>query len=184
MLKVLVVCTANQCRSPLVAALLRRRSAELGLRVGVASAGVSATDGAPPSSGSVREAEGRGVDLADHRAQSLDPELVLEAHVIVAMEVAHVEHLAGRFPGSLNETFTLVELAEMGSQVPPLPGEGAQRWLDRAGRERSLRSLRRRGLDVDDPIGGTDRDYREMADRVEELLAAWLKDLAIATQSE
>lgn len=183
-LKVLVVCTANQCRSPLVAALLRRKGAETGVAVAVASAGTDARQGSRASEGSVVEAQRLGLDLTTHRSVGLDPEVMLEADLVVTMEAGHVERLAGRFPGCLAETFTLIELAEMAVAVPPLAGEGAMAWLDRASGDRSLRTLRRTGIDIDDPIGGRQADYHRMAEQVEGLTAIVVDALRIATQSD
>ncbi|HLM19682.1 MAG TPA: low molecular weight phosphotyrosine protein phosphatase, partial [Acidimicrobiia bacterium] len=46
-LRILVVCTANQCRSPLTAAMIARRAAESGVELVVTSAGTQAVDGMP-----------------------------------------------------------------------------------------------------------------------------------------
>ena len=45
--RVLVVCSANQCRSPLGAAVLADRLERLGLAVAVDSAGTRASEGIP-----------------------------------------------------------------------------------------------------------------------------------------
>ena len=62
MTRVLVLCTANQCRSPLGAALLRRRAAERGLAIEVLSAGLGES-GHPATEPTVAAAALAGIDL-------------------------------------------------------------------------------------------------------------------------
>jgi protein-tyrosine phosphatase len=62
---ILVACTANICRSPMAAAILRRRIADLGLedQITVSSAGVWAEEGRDASANAVTTLADRGMDL-------------------------------------------------------------------------------------------------------------------------
>src|SRR2546429_6572121 len=68
---VLFVCTGNICRSPIAEGLFRRL---LGNRrdIEVASAGVHAVCGQPPSLYAVQVCEAEAVDIRDLRSQPLD----------------------------------------------------------------------------------------------------------------
>lgn len=70
--RILFVCLGNICRSPLVEAVARKRCAEAGLVVDVASCGTGdwhVGQGADPRM--VRAAAAAGFDLAPHRARQL-----------------------------------------------------------------------------------------------------------------
>ncbi|MBK1655011.1 arsenate reductase/protein-tyrosine-phosphatase family protein [Allochromatium vinosum] len=85
---ILIVCTANICRSPMGEALLRRR---LGARAVVVSAGTRALAGQPADE-RVRELLlEQGLDLSTHRARSVQPDLLRWADLILAMEHQHLQ---------------------------------------------------------------------------------------------
>ena len=88
--RVLVVCSANQCRSPLAGALLVREVAFRGLPVEVLTAGVSTTAGRPATSGTVEAAADLGIDLRSHASRPVDRDLLAGADLVVGMERLHV----------------------------------------------------------------------------------------------
>ncbi len=99
MKRVLFVCAGNTCRSPMAAALLRHRIAELGLddRVQVDSAGVSAIPGDPihPQAARILQAHG----LACHnQARRFTAEDWKEADLIVAMDYRNLAAIVERRP--------------------------------------------------------------------------------------
>jgi protein-tyrosine-phosphatase len=72
--------------------IARRKIAERGLSdIEVASAGTSAWADAPASDGSLLVAMEHGLDLSEHRARQLSPELVAGSEIILAMGPHHVE---------------------------------------------------------------------------------------------
>jgi len=89
---VLFVCTGNTCRSPMAEAIARRLVEERGLAtVTVGSAGTSAWPDAPASDGALLVAMELGMDLSQHRARQLSPELVAGADLILTMGPHHLE---------------------------------------------------------------------------------------------
>ena len=89
---ILAVCTANICRSPMVEALLKHafEAEPSPLReLRVASAGVAARAGDPPSANSVEVMKKVGLDIAAHRSQPLTPGLIEEASAIFVMTESH-----------------------------------------------------------------------------------------------
>lgn len=135
---VLVVCTANVCRSPMGEYLLRR---ELGpdSRWEVRSAGVAAGEGMPASAQSVLAMAELGEDLTGHVSQPLTRELVDAASLVVVMTADHAARVRWRYPNSA----TKVRLLK--SFMPTDDGE----------------------TDIPDPIGLSDMTYRRVRDEMQ-----------------
>jgi len=97
---ILVACTANVCRSPMAAGLLRRQLAAKGFdaRHRVVSAGVWATEDAPASENAVATMAERGIDISDHRSRSLNSEEVAGADLILVMTREHARLIRHTWP--------------------------------------------------------------------------------------
>ncbi len=86
MLRLLVVCSGNTCRSPLAEGLLRRALGPT--HASVTSAGVAATEGLSMTPEALACAVLLGVDAAEaarHRSRRLDAQLLSSAHLVLAM---------------------------------------------------------------------------------------------------
>ena len=114
MKSVLFVCTGNICRSPIAEGLFRRL---IGNRkdIEVASAGVHAVRGQPPSLYAVQVCESEGVDISGLRSEPLTNELVNRATHIFAMTGAHLETIHMLFPQGAEKTFLVREFEEPGA---------------------------------------------------------------------
>ncbi len=109
--RILAVCTANICRSPMVEILLRQRlDPDL---FEVASAGVQGWDAAPVDSMVVLELERLGARAEGFSSRALTDDLVENADLILTATREHRSELLGRHPGALRRTFTLREFAEL-----------------------------------------------------------------------
>ncbi|HJQ21773.1 MAG TPA: low molecular weight protein arginine phosphatase [Gemmatimonadaceae bacterium] len=138
-MRILFVCTGNTCRSALAEGIARKVIIERGLTdVDVQSAGTSAWDGAPASDGALLVGMERGLDLSQHRAQMLTPELVENASLILAMGPHHLERIEAL--GGSGRAFLITDFASYGSSARP----------------------------VTDPIGGELDMYRATADELGE----------------
>jgi protein-tyrosine phosphatase len=101
---ILFVCTGNTCRSPLAAALCRKRLADR-LECAVAdlpsrgfevtSAGLAAMRGEPAAADAVTVAHELGADLSDHASRPATADLLSDADMIVGMTAGHLQGLAG-----------------------------------------------------------------------------------------
>jgi glycine hydroxymethyltransferase len=113
---VLFVCTGNICRSPIAEGLFRRL---LGNRrdIEVASAGVHAVRGQPPSLYAVQVCEEEGVDISGLRSQPLTAALIDRATHIFAMTGAHLETIQMLFPHGPEKSFLLREFEEPDTTV-------------------------------------------------------------------
>ncbi len=113
---VLFVCTGNICRSPIAEGFFRRL---VGNRkdIEVASAGVHAVRGQPPSLYAVQVCEEQGVNISDLRSQPLTAGLVDRATHIFSMTGAHLETIQMLFPQGAEKSFLLREFEEPGATV-------------------------------------------------------------------
>lgn len=96
---VLVVCHGNVCRSPYLAAILRR---DMGASVVVESAGFVGPGREVPAHAAL-VAGRRGIDLSAHRSQTISPKL-LGADLIIVMDPRQrsaIDHLVVRARGSI-----------------------------------------------------------------------------------
>lgn len=116
--RVLVVCTANICRSPAAATLLSRRWSDLGDLVEVSSAGVTAFDGAPACEvgGHLADEYVPGAARA-HAARRVTADLLLGADLVLALDRGHRGALARLAPASRPHTFTLRQVARLADLV-------------------------------------------------------------------
>ncbi|SDF26874.1 protein-tyrosine phosphatase [Blastococcus aurantiacus] len=152
---ILVVCTANVCRSPAAEVLLR---AALGpaSRIAVGSAGLRARVGEPMAPEMARLLS---VPAETVRARQFAAEAAREAGLVLTMTRAHRAAVVSAVPAALRRTFTLrefaalVELAEEAGAVPHTgPGERLTDLVRLAPRYRGLRTSGPDD-DVDDPYG-------------------------------
>jgi glycine hydroxymethyltransferase len=113
---VLFVCTGNICRSPIAEGLFRRL---IGNRkdIEVASAGVHAVRGQPPSLYAVEVCEEDGVDISNLRSQPLIAALVDQATHIFGMTGAHLESIHMLFPHGADKAYLFREFEEPGATV-------------------------------------------------------------------
>ena len=86
--RILVVCVGNICRSPMAEAVLRNalRNQE---GITVESAGLGAMVDWPPAEFAEELMAERGLDIANHRARQLTPEILHEADLVLVMESGH-----------------------------------------------------------------------------------------------
>lgn len=135
-----MVCTANQCRSPMAEHLLKRR---LGPRSKwtVSSAGTSAIPGFPASRSAVEAMADLGADLSGHRARLVTKELIDLAGIVITMTRSQRDEIVARFPGARDKVFTLRSIA----------GDSS-------------------GRDIEDPVGMAGDDYRRTRDEIDETI--------------
>ena len=100
--KVLFVCTANVCRSPMAEAIFNALAEEGGLAWRAASVGVAALEGEDITPNARAALEEVGIYTREHRARQVSEAMLGEADLVLAMGPRHVATLRRRF-GSLSE---------------------------------------------------------------------------------
>jgi len=172
--RILVVCTANQCRSPMAAALLEARLREARIDAAVASAGLY-EGGRPAWPEAVAVLRKRGLDLSTHLSARLDADVARAADLVLGMTREHVREVVALAPDAYPRTFTYKELVRRGEAMPRL-GAPLLDWLADLSAQREPRDLLGAAAadDVEDPIGGTRRRFRATADELDDLAARLL----------
>ena len=124
MANVLIICTANVCRSPVAEALLQDRLYKRGLEDWqVDSAGTWATKGQPASHYSIEVLAEQGLDIAKHSSRAVDDQMIGESDLVVCMELGHVEALKAEFPQYASRIYALSEMTgELYSIHDPIGG--------------------------------------------------------------
>ena len=120
-LRVLMVCTANICRSPMAEWLLRAAAEERNLAMTVSSAGFLFDD-QPASPMVVELMKDRGHDLSGHRSRKVTKEMVEEADLVLTMEYEQVQRISSLTPFDISDlrgsvtprtVFAFVEFVEV-----------------------------------------------------------------------
>ncbi len=171
-LRLLVVCTANVCRSPVAERLLARHLADRGVDAEVRSAGVDGGRLAVHED-TVVAAQTLDLDLSDHESRLLLPDMIATegADLVIAMTREHLREVVAMEPGAWPRAFTLKELAR---QAPTLPlDEPVEERIAPAAKDRAATELMSPSPDDDlaDPYGGPARAHLEMVREVDALTA-------------
>ncbi len=150
--RIVTVCTANICRSPAAAALLRRGLAGLFPGAEVRSVGTAALSGSPACERTSALLDGSLAEhypamplnrreREDHRSRLMVRQDVEQAALILALDRSHRSAVARLLPSSRSRTFTLRQAAAAAAAVtgelrtgrlpdgaPPLPADPAGRF--------------------------------------------------------
>ena len=170
---VLVVCSANQCRSPMGAALLRREVHHRNPEVVVASAGVLAHDGSPATAGTVQAARDFGIDLHGHRSQAATRDVIAGSDLVLGMERMHVREAVVLDPRAFARSFTLKEIVRRGEEHGHRQlGETQAEWLAAVHQGRRPNAMLGTSTDDDvaDPTSDWSTDHEAMAAEVDDLV--------------
>lgn len=144
---VLVICTANICRSPVAEGLLRDRLHKQGLtHWTVSSAGTWAQVRRGASQNSVVVMNERGLDISNHLAQMVEAKHLREADLVLCMETGHAEALRAEFHQYAPKVYLLTEMAG-------------------------------RNYSINDPYGQSLSAYKLMANEVEEIIDEGLEEI-------
>jgi protein-tyrosine phosphatase len=119
--KVLFVCRANVCRSPMAEAILDARAQDGRLPLRAASAGVAALAGEEMAPNSRAALEEVGIHAGGHRARQVDEAMLAEADLVLAMSPRQVATLRQRFGGPPGRIYTLPEYALGASSEEGIP---------------------------------------------------------------
>lgn len=161
--EIVVVCSGNRFRSPLVAAYLREATKGLPVRVG--SAGTLDLGALPALEGAVRAARELDLDLSGHSSRFVGNVALAAADLVLGFERMHVTTAVVDGGVPRDRVFTLPELVSLLEQYEPQAADPIER-----AREAIAQANRARGRDsglrlpeVDDPIGTSARAQRRTA---------------------
>lgn len=184
---ILVVCTGNICRSPLIERLLQR---ELDRRWGqgqitVSSAGTLGLDARPMDARAAAVLTALGGDPAGHRARRLEEPMVARADLVLAAAREHRAAVTVLHPKALRYSFTYIDFANLAAHLPDdlLPqGNDAGEHLRQvvrllAGRRGLTLPVSGAQADIVDPYCRDDAVYAQMRQQVEAVTPAAVRVL-------
>ena len=175
--RIMVVCTANICRSVMAEYFLRRAIEARGLTdIEVSSCGLMYDD-EPASDAVLAILAERGIDASAHRSRKFTPELLDGADLVVAMERRHARELAVAAEGASSRVHTLGALVDWLAEHEAPADTPAERVARFAAQRRSSDLLGSGADEVPDPHGRSKRVHRKSADRIEALCDALLDGL-------
>lgn len=169
-IRFLIVCTANRCRSPMAATLLRDRLRAVDAPTLVSSAGTLAEDGLPAMRYALVAVNG----TAGHSSRLVTADLLEEADLVLCMTREHVRTIAMLSPDAFERTFTLTEFVRRAAAAGPRRSDETMKsWLAwiATGRRTSDLVGYHDADDIDDPIGLPAEAYRRCAAEIDALLA-------------
>jgi len=170
--RVLAVCTANICRSPMIEILLRANLSPERFEVG--SAGVRGFDGAPMDGMSAMELLRLGQSADAFASRPISTYLVDSSDLILTATRAHRSSVLSLNPLALRRTFTLVEFAALAALVEaeeelPEGRDGLRAMVAAAARQRTRAPSE---VDIDDPYRRSPEVHRRTADQIAEAVQA------------
>lgn len=172
-IKLLFVCTAGRCRSPIAAALFEKHLEQPSPQVITArSVGVEYTGEPTPSIG-ISLLEELGVHLPSNRSTQLTKELVDDSDLVLGMTREHVRDVLELSAEAWPKTFTLKEFARRVEQAPPRHRhQRLDDWLASLSADREPHDLFSTESDDDlmDPFGQRTKVWRQVINEVDELM--------------
>ena len=124
MAHIVIICTANICRSPVAEALLRDRLSKRGLdEWTVSSAGTWAMQVRGAAENSIQVASEYGLDIQDHEARMVEEQYLSEADLVLCMETGHAEALRAEFADQAYKVYLLSEMSGRAYSVSDPYGE-------------------------------------------------------------
>ena len=136
--------------------LFQKMVDDAGGDIEVCSAGIGAFDGMEPSRNSTIVMKEEGIDITQQRSAQLRPEMVEECTHIFGMARHHCEAVLAYFPEAAEKTFVLRELIVDDS-------------LD---------------MEVPDPIGGEEEEYRLTRNLIKEAMPSIFRFVATGNPDE
>lgn len=180
--RVLFVCTANLCRSPLAQYLLldalRQRGPQAARAWNVESAGTHASGGADMHPFAARVLDERSVSHSGFRSRPLDVEAIAAADLVLTAGRQHRRIVVEASPGAVRRTFTIRQFANLADVMPRASATADLRtYLDEQVPNARAHATRTDDDEIADPVGKNIRAFRRSADVIERALGTVVNHL-------
>ena len=183
--RVLFVCTANHCRSPIAEQLLRYTVSQKFASPDawtVESAGTDIPGRWPLHEYASAVLAERIPAVADHVSTSMDTTIVRGADLVLTATRRHRSVVASTVPAAIGRSFTILQFARLCAEVSPIQGDdpgalGRQLVVEAKLARSTLQPVPGDQDDLPDPIGQPIAQFRVCADRLQAAIDAILRPL-------
>jgi protein-tyrosine phosphatase len=194
MFRVLMVCTANHCRSPMAAQLMQQAAAD---RFGdgawqVDSAGTNIPGPWPIHEHAAAVLVQRLGRVAPHTSQPLSSTVIAGSDLILTASRRQRGIVVKAVPAAIGRTFTIRQFARLSDAVGARPAGAGPADADELGRwlvteaklaRSSLQPVPGDEEDLPDPMGGQLADFEVCADRLQDAIDRILRPLPAAASA-
>ena len=190
--RVLMVCTANHCRSPIAQQLLAHEAVALfGADEAwrVESAGTDVRAPWPLHDHAHTVLAERLPEVALHHSADLTPAAIDRADLVLTASRHHRSTVVSMVPASIGRTFTILQFARLCTQVAPIvsadSGELGRQLVIQAKLARSsLQPVPVEMDDLADPMGHGVAEFRTCADELQVAIDAMLRPLQLSVDGQ
>lgn len=178
---VLILCTANRCRSPMAEYLLRACIEELDLDWSITSSGLHAYEGGLMHPFAVTALHHRGIQVDEAwTTRRLDSARLAASDLILTATHQHLSTLITSSPAVVRRSFVLGQFARLLDHVTDVPRARTPAELIRlAGQARALMQPRAQQFDdVRDPIGHKQQVFDACANELSAAMRVIARHLA------
>lgn len=169
-LRVLMVCTANLCRSPMMEFLFRDELTRRAIDWQVSSAGTRARPGLPAYPHTIKVLGEYGFDLTDWRSTPLSTQLLQSSDLVITAAEEHRSWVLEMSPASMGTVYPLRQLAHIldtvGGPAPVDADTSLVEWVANA--RTRVQPVPAGSIDLEDPIGRSLRHFRRCRGLVDE----------------
>ncbi|HHU62010.1 MAG TPA: low molecular weight protein arginine phosphatase [Natronincola sp.] len=158
---VLFVCTGNTCRSVMAEYLLKHHAEKKGISLRVSSAGVGAFSGDSANKHAVDVLAELGIDAGEHRSSLVNPYLLEEFDLVLAMTESHKYQLLQAAPHLKERVHLLKAMAKTIENVQELDEEIEKSY------------------NVSDPFGQSIEIYRQSRDEINSAVKKVLQNIIV-----
>ena len=187
--RVLIVCTANHCRSPIGEQLLKFAIAQ---RLAapdhweVESAGTNIPGPWPLHPSAVSVLAERLPVVAEHYSRQLKPAMIQRADLVLTATRKHRGVVVSAVPAAVGRTFTILQFARLCDQVQPITAiehseAGRQLVVEAKLARSSLQPVPGDEDDLPDPMGRGIAEFEMCAERLQDAVARILRPLGAVT---
>lgn len=125
---ILVACTGNVCRSPLVEAYLKAQCLQRGLSFDIRSVGLDTSPGHPANPSAQKVGSRHGLSLDGHRTTIFTPALGVASDLILVMDLGHRDMLLKQYGAGASKVVMLGYFDRMFHEIADPFGKSDERF--------------------------------------------------------
>ncbi len=128
---ILIICTGNTCRSPLIAAILAQKATDLVSinNFRISSAGILAQDGIPASKYSIDAAKKFGLNIINHRTRCITQKIINNTDLILCVTENHKNYILENFSNVFDKCRTISECTTDKKDIADPYGESVETYI-------------------------------------------------------